>query len=61
MHENRGQTLRALRYAILPHLRRLGVRPVSLPKLLADNPPSLGRLRGGLTACLRTPRVRGSG
>lgn len=61
MHENRGQTLRALRYVILPHLRQLGVRPVSLPQLFADNPPSLRLLRGGLTACLRTPRRRASG
>jgi peptidoglycan/xylan/chitin deacetylase (PgdA/CDA1 family) len=60
MHENRGQTLKALRYAILPRLRGLGLRPVSLPKLLKDDPPSLRLLRGGLRACLRKHRYAGS-
>jgi peptidoglycan/xylan/chitin deacetylase (PgdA/CDA1 family) len=60
MHENRGQTLRALRYVILPHLGKLGLRPVSLPKLLRDDPPSLRLLRGGLRACVRQHRYAGS-
>src|SRR5439155_460487 len=40
MHENRGQTIRALRYLILPALQRLRLRPVSLETLLAVDPPS---------------------
>src|SRR5262249_23995206 len=40
MHENRGQTIRALRYLILPALRHLRLHPVSLETLLAVDPPS---------------------
>jgi hypothetical protein len=61
MHENRGQTLRALRYDILPHLAQRGLRPVSVPKLLADNTPSPSLLRRGLSACLNEGRFRRSG
>jgi hypothetical protein len=53
MHENRGQTIRALRYLILPALRRLRLRPVSLETLLAVDPPSTALLRGGYNGCLR--------
>jgi peptidoglycan/xylan/chitin deacetylase (PgdA/CDA1 family) len=50
MHENRGQTIRALR-TILPALRRRHLRPVTLPKLLADDPPSRAQLRAGPRGC----------
>ncbi len=53
MHENRGQTIRALRYLILPALRRLDLRPVSLETLLAVDPPSPLLLRAGYGGCLR--------
>jgi peptidoglycan-N-acetylglucosamine deacetylase len=61
MHENRGQTLRALKYVILPRLDQRRLRPVSVPQLLADNPPSRSLLRGGLPACLGEARFRRSG
>jgi peptidoglycan/xylan/chitin deacetylase (PgdA/CDA1 family) len=51
LHENRGQTIRALRFAILPALRRLGLHPVSIPQLLALDPPTLRQLREGLRGC----------
>jgi len=53
MHENRGQTIRALRYLILPALRRLRLHPVSLETLLAVDPPSPALLRAGYGGCLR--------
>ncbi|TML69547.1 MAG: polysaccharide deacetylase family protein [Actinobacteria bacterium] len=53
MHENRGQTIRALRYLILPALQRLRLRPVSLETLLAVDPPSRPLLREGYGGCLR--------
>jgi peptidoglycan/xylan/chitin deacetylase (PgdA/CDA1 family) len=53
MHENRGQTIRALRSLILPHLRRAHLRLVTVPRLLAVDPPSLGEQRAGLAGCLR--------
>ena len=46
MHENRGQTIRALR-SILPYLRRHRLRPVSVPELLAADPPTFALLRAG--------------
>ncbi len=50
MHENRGQTIRALT-TILPVLRRRGLRSVTLPELLASDPPSLAQLQAGSRGC----------
>ncbi len=50
MHENRGQTIRALT-TILPYLQRRHMRSVSLPELFATDPPTLAQLRRGLSAC----------
>ena len=50
MHENRGQTIRALR-SILPWLRRHRLRAVSVPELLAADPPSRAQLRAGEAGC----------
>jgi peptidoglycan/xylan/chitin deacetylase (PgdA/CDA1 family) len=51
MHENRGQTIRALRYVIVPGIRRLGYRAVSVPDLLATDPPSRAQLKAGYAGC----------
>ena len=62
MHENRGQTIKALTYTVLPALRRLHFRVESLPELLAADPPSAAQLRRGLGGCANnTPRVAGRG
>lgn len=50
MHENRGQTIRALT-TLLPVLRRRGLRSVSLPELFATDPPSVAQLRKGYRGC----------
>jgi peptidoglycan/xylan/chitin deacetylase (PgdA/CDA1 family) len=50
MHENRGQTVRALR-AILPALKRRKLRTVTVPELLAADPPSPAQLAAGLRGC----------
>jgi peptidoglycan/xylan/chitin deacetylase (PgdA/CDA1 family) len=50
MHENRGQTIRALR-AIFDALRRRHLRAVSVPTLVAEDPPSLAQLRAGGHGC----------
>jgi peptidoglycan/xylan/chitin deacetylase (PgdA/CDA1 family) len=50
MHENRGQTIRALT-RLLPELRRRHLRSVSLPELFATDPPSVAQVRRGWTAC----------
>jgi peptidoglycan-N-acetylglucosamine deacetylase len=50
MHENRGQTLRALP-TIFKALRRDHLRAVTVPELLAKDPPSLRQLRAGDRAC----------
>jgi peptidoglycan/xylan/chitin deacetylase (PgdA/CDA1 family) len=50
MHENRGQTIRALR-TILPMLRRRGLRSVTVPELLAADPPTSAQLAAGLAGC----------
>lgn len=51
MHENRGQTIRALRYLILPALAASGLRAVIVPELLALDPPTRDQLRRGLAGC----------
>ena len=49
-HENRGQTIRALT-TLLPYLHRHHLRSVSVPELLATDPPSPAQLRHGLDGC----------
>jgi len=49
-HENRGQTIRALT-TLLPELRRRHLRSVSVPELLATDPPSVRQLREGINGC----------
>ena len=53
-HENRGQTIRALR-GILPFLRRRHLRAVTVPELLAADPPSRAQLRAGGRGCGVSP------
>jgi peptidoglycan/xylan/chitin deacetylase (PgdA/CDA1 family) len=50
LHENRGQTIRALT-SLLPYLHHRHLRSVSLPELLASDPPSLTQLRRGWSGC----------
>ena len=50
MHENRGQTTRALR-SILPALAKRRLRAVTVPELLAADPPSATQLDAGLRGC----------
>ena len=54
MHENRGQTIRAL-LTILPALARRHLRAVSVPALLAADPPSARFLARGRQACPVVP------
>jgi peptidoglycan/xylan/chitin deacetylase (PgdA/CDA1 family) len=50
MHENHGQTVRAL-LAIFAALQRLHLRAVSVPQLLSDDPPSTAQVRAGGSGC----------
>ena len=50
MHENHGQTIRAM-INIFAAIRRKGLRAVSVPQLLADDPPSAAQLRDGGLGC----------
>jgi peptidoglycan/xylan/chitin deacetylase (PgdA/CDA1 family) len=50
MHENRGQTIRAMR-AILPGLKRRHLQLVTVPELLAADPPSQAQLDKGRNGC----------
>jgi len=51
MHENRGQTIKALKFILLPALRRLRYRLVTVPELLAADPPTAAQLHRGLSGC----------
>jgi peptidoglycan/xylan/chitin deacetylase (PgdA/CDA1 family) len=51
MHENRGQTIRALKFHILPALRKRHLKLVTVPRLLAVNPPTKRQLRGRGVRC----------
>jgi peptidoglycan-N-acetylglucosamine deacetylase len=46
MHENHGQTIRALKFRILPLLRERGYRTLTIPELLALDPPAASQLAG---------------
>jgi peptidoglycan/xylan/chitin deacetylase (PgdA/CDA1 family) len=50
MHENRGQTVRAL-LAIFAALQRKRLRAVSVPQLLTDDPPSAAQLHSAGGGC----------
>jgi peptidoglycan/xylan/chitin deacetylase (PgdA/CDA1 family) len=50
MHENHGPTIRALN-TILTALRRRHLRAVTVPQLIAQDPPSLAQLRRGWEGC----------
>ncbi len=50
MHENHGQTVRAM-LAIFAALRRRHLRAVSVPQLLTDDPPTPAQLRDGGAGC----------
>lgn len=56
MHENRGQTIRALT-TLLPALHRRHLRSVSLPELLTADAPSARQLRRGRAGCGRAGLV----
>jgi peptidoglycan/xylan/chitin deacetylase (PgdA/CDA1 family) len=45
MHDTRPETLKALQRVILPELGRRGLRAVTLPELLALDPPTEAQLR----------------
>jgi peptidoglycan/xylan/chitin deacetylase (PgdA/CDA1 family) len=55
MHENKPQTLAAVP-TILKMLRRKGFRSVTIPELLALNPPSDELVRGGFIACFKAEK-----
>ncbi len=54
MHENRGQTIRALP-VIFAALARAHLTPVTVPELVAQDPPSLRQIREGLRGCDTRP------
>jgi peptidoglycan/xylan/chitin deacetylase (PgdA/CDA1 family) len=54
MHENRGQTIRALT-TLLPILHRRHLQSVSLPDLFATDPPTPAQVRRGLAGCPTFP------
>jgi peptidoglycan/xylan/chitin deacetylase (PgdA/CDA1 family) len=58
MHENHGQTVRAL-LAIFAALKRRHLHAVSLPQLLTDDPPSDAQVRAGGSGCGGATAVRG--
>jgi len=51
MHENRGQTLRAMKYTIAPALKKSGMTAVTVPQMLAGNPPTAKQLAQGRKGC----------
>jgi peptidoglycan/xylan/chitin deacetylase (PgdA/CDA1 family) len=60
MHENHGQTIRAM-LAIFAALQRRRLRAVSVPQLLADDPPSPAQVRAGWAGCGLTGAIRLAG
>lgn len=61
LHENRGQTIRALT-TLLPYLHRRHLRSVSIPELLASDPPTPAQLRRGWSGCgERASAIAGNG
>ena len=57
MHENRGQTIRAMR-SILPALAKRRLKLVTVPELLAADPPTRAQLDKGVNGCKSGPAAR---
>jgi len=51
MHENHGQTIRALKFKILPLLHARHLVTVTVPQLLTRDPPTKSQLSRGLSGC----------
>ena len=51
MHEIHPQSIAALKLVVLPALRRMHLRAVTVPELLAADPPSVSQLREGVRGC----------
>jgi peptidoglycan/xylan/chitin deacetylase (PgdA/CDA1 family) len=60
MHENHGQTIRALPY-IFAALHRKHLRTASVPQLLTEDPPSAAQVGAGWSGCGLTTSLAGSG
>jgi peptidoglycan/xylan/chitin deacetylase (PgdA/CDA1 family) len=60
MHENHGQTIRALP-AIFAAIERRRLRTVSVARLLTDDPPTEAQLRAGGAGCGAPSRPGGGG
>jgi peptidoglycan/xylan/chitin deacetylase (PgdA/CDA1 family) len=56
LHENRGQTAKAVN-RLLPEIRRRGFKAVTVPELLALNPPDLAQVRSDAGARTGTRTV----
>ena len=61
MHENHGQTIRALKFLILPALRKRHIHLVTVPELLALDPPSKRQLLAGRAGCRYHAAAYGAG
>lgn len=60
MHENHGQTIRAM-LGIFAAIQRRHLRTVSVPRLLSDDPPSDAQVRTGGSGCGSLYRPGGGG
>jgi peptidoglycan/xylan/chitin deacetylase (PgdA/CDA1 family) len=60
MHENHGQTVRAL-ISVFAALQRKHLRAVGIPQLLTDDPPSAAQLSAGGHGCGLHGTVAGTG
>jgi hypothetical protein len=60
MHENHGQTVRAL-LSIFAALQRRHLRAVSVAQLLTDDPPSTAQVRSAGGGCGPRGNLSGSG
>lgn len=60
MHENRGQTIRALP-VIFAALAREHLQAVTVPELVANDPPSMMQLRAGFSGCDLTQHAGNGG
>jgi hypothetical protein len=42
-----------MRYTVLPYLKKSGMTPVTVPQMLAGNPPTSNQLARGRKGCFR--------
>lgn len=61
MHDGPADTIKALKEIIIPRIKKTRLQMVTIPELLAENPPSKKQLQAGGEGCRHAGKINVSG